>query len=323
MGMVVNSVAYRRGRKVGDVTLDDISEVLKEEDSFVWLGLHEPDHDMLKKVQEEFSLHELAIEDALKAHQRPKIEEYGASLFIALKTAQLGDDSVSYGETQLFVGKQFMVSVRHGPSSGYSTVRERCEKMPDMMRRGPGFALYALLDFVVDNYQPVVTHFEKTFEQLEAGMISGTYKHSLITRLYELKRELMILRGIMQPLTDICHECMRFHEDIVPRELRVYFRDIQDHVTRLTGTVDSLREMLSTALQVNLALVAVKQNEVVKSLAGWGAILAIPTVLFSWFGMNFRHMPELEWPVSYPLLLGLTALLCVLLHRRLKKSGWV
>jgi magnesium transporter len=323
MGMVVNSVAYRRGRREGEVTLDDISEVVKEDDAFVWLGLHEPDHAMLKKVQEEFSLHDLAIEDALKAHQRPKLEEYGSTLFIALKTAQFRGSEIAFGETQLFVGKHFLLSVRHGPSSSYAAVRERCEKLPDMMRRGPGFALYALLDFVVDNYQPVVSHLERDFEALEADMISGTYQQSLITRLYELKRQLMLLRGIMQPVTDICHECMRFHEDIVPRELRVYFRDIQDHVTRLTGTIDSLREMLSTALQVNLALVAVKQNEVVKSLAGWGAILAIPTVLFSWFGMNFRHMPELGWIGSYPLLLGSTLLLCMLLHRRLKKSGWV
>lgn len=323
MPMIVNSVAYRKGLRVGDITLEDISEVIKAPDTFVWLGLHEPDLPLLLKMQEEFSLHDLAIEDARNAHQRPKVEQYGDSLFLALKTAQLQNGHVAYGETHLFVGKHFLVSVRHGPSSSHIGVRERCEKSPRMLSKGPGFALYALLDFVVDNYQPIVNQFEKNFDTIEANLFKGQFDKNAMERLYELKRQLLQLRTIILPVEDICNEFMRFHEEIVSKELRVYYRDIQDHVTRLISAIDSLREMVSAAMQVNLALVAVRQNEVVKSLAGWGAILAIPTVIFSLYGMNFEVMPELKWAGSYPTTLVVTAVGCFLLHRKLKRSGWV
>ena len=323
MSMIINSIAYRKGQRVGTVAIDDISEALKEPDTFVWLGLHEPDMGLLRKMQEEFCLHELAIEDASKAHQRPKLEEYGDSLFIVLKTALLKDDKVTLGETHLFVGKNFLVSVRHGPSSPHVGVREHCEKSPRMLEKGPGFALYALMDFVVDHYQPIVTQFGQQLEELEATLFKGKFDKHVMARLYDLKRQLLRLRNIMLPLDEICGQLMRFHEDIVPRELRAYFRDVRDHVARQISVVDSLREMLSAAMQVYLALVGVRQNEVVKSLAGWGAILALPTVVFSLYGMNFDVMPELQWRFAYPVTLGFTIIGCLILHRRLKKSGWV
>lgn len=323
MPMIVNSVAYRKGVRLGDVTIEDISNVIKEPQTFVWLGLHEPDQPLLLKMQQEFSLHDLAIEDARNAHQRPKVEEYGDSFFIVLKTAQLQDGHVSYGETHLFVGAHFLVSVRHGPSSSHLGVRERCEKMPHMLSKGPGFALYALMDFVVDNYKPIINQFEKEFEQLEANLFQGQFDKSIMERIYALKGQLLQLRNIILPVDDICQQVMRFHEKIVPKDLLVYFRDTQDHVMRLIGAIDSLREMLGIAMQVNLSLVAVKQNEVVKSLAGWGAILALPTVVFSLYGMNFELMPELKWAGAYPTTLAVTALGCFLLHRKLKNAGWV
>lgn len=323
MPMIINSISYRKGRRIGDVTLDDISEVLKEPDTFVWLGLHEPDMALLRKIQEEFGLHELAIEDASKAHQRPKLEEYGHSLFIVLKTALLNDDKVSLGETHLFVGKNFLVSVRHGPSSPHIGVREHCEKSPRMLEKGPGFALYALMDFVVDHYQPVVNQFNQDLEELEIRLFKGKFDKQVMAHMYDMKRQLLRLRNIMLPLDEICGQLMRFHEEIVPRELRVYFRDVRDHVARQVSMVDSQREMLSAAMQVYLALVGVRQNEVVKSLAGWGAILALPTVVFSLYGMNFEFMPELQWRFAYPFTLGFTFIGCLLLHRRLKRAGWV
>ncbi len=322
-GMVINSVAYRKGQRLGEVTLDDISEVLKEPQTFVWLGLYEPDDALLVKIQEEFSLHDLAVEDARNAHQRPKIEDYGDSLFVVLKTAQMQDGQVYYGETHFFVGTRFLVSVRHGPSSTYTGVRERFERMPRIPHKGPGFALYALMDFIVDNYRPVLTQFEKDFEALEADLFNGHLDKSCMTRLYDLKGQLLQLRNTALPVDDICHQFMRFHEDIVTKDQRVYFRDIQDHVMRLINAIDNLREMVAAAMQVTLALVAVRQNEVVKSLAGWGAILAVPTVLFSLYGMNFQVMPELGWRFGYPVVLSITFLGCFLLHRRLKRSGWV
>ena len=323
MTSIVNSVAYRDGQDLGEVPLDQISDVLRQPGTFVWLGLHEPDDVLLLKIQGEFGLHELAVEDAHHAHQRPKIEAYSNSLFIVLKTAQLEGGAVVYGETHLFVGANFLVSVRHGASSSYAQVLQRCEVGNKGLRKGPGFALYALLDFVADNYQPIVAQFEQDFEAIETDIFKDRYDGLVIERLYMLKRRLLELRNAALPLADISAELMRLHEDVIPKELRAYFRDIQDHVSRLVGQVDGMRDMLTTAMQVNLALVANNQNEVVKRLAGWGAILAIPTVVFSLYGMNFEGMPELTWRAGYPLAVGATLLGCVFVYRRLRRAGWV
>ena len=323
MTSIVNSVAYRDGQDLGEVPLDQISDVLRQPGTFVWLGLHEPDDVLLLKIQGEFGLHELAVEDAHHAHQRPKIEAYSNSLFIVLKTAQLEGGAVVYGETHLFVGANFLVSVRHGASSSYAQVLQRCEVGNKGLRKGPGFALYALLDFVADNYQPIVAQFEQDFEAIETDIFKDRYDGLVIERLYMLKRRLLELRNAALPLADISAELMRLHEDVIPKELRSYFRDIQDHVSRLVGQVDGMRDMLTTAMQVNLALVANNQNEVVKRLAGWGAILAIPTVVFSLYGMNFEDMPELTWRAGYPLAVGATLLGCVFVYRRLRRAGWV
>lgn len=321
--MIVNSVAYRDGKRIGEVTIEAISEVVKEPNTFVWVGLHDADPSLLLKMQEEFDLHELAIEDALKAHQRPKLETYGASLFVVVKTAQMLDGHVSYGETHFFVGNNFLVSVRHGCTQGYAQLRARCEQVPHMLAKGPAYALYALLDFIVDNYQPVMTHFEQEFAQLEADIFKGQFSGEAIERLYELKTRLHELRNAVTPVEDIALQLMRLHADMIPKDMNPYFRDVHDHVARIIATLDGLREMLTTAMQVNLALVAVKQNEVVKALAGWGAVLAVPTVVFSLYGMNFRVMPELQWHFGYPVVVSATAIGCSLLYRKLKRSGWL
>ncbi|MBC7483398.1 MAG: magnesium/cobalt transporter CorA [Rhizobacter sp.] len=323
MTMIINSVAYKNGERLGDITVDDISEVIKQPDTFVWLGLYEPDDAMLLKIQEEFHLHELSIEDTRNAHQRPKIETYGDSLFIVLKTAQLEGSKVVYGETHLFVGVNFLVSVRHGSSSSYAQVRDRCERAAKMLAKGPGFGLYALMDFVVDNYQPIVAQFERDFDAIETDIFKNKSDNLVIERLYDLKRQLLELRNAALPVADISNELVRLHEDLIPKELRAYFRDIQDHVSRLVSILDSMREMLTTAMGVNLALVANSQNEVVKRLAGWGAILAIPTVVYSQYGMNFKWMPELQWQFGYPLAVAVTITGCALVFRRLRRAGWV
>ncbi len=324
MTSIVHSVLYRDGqRSLGDLSIDDISGVIKQPGTFVWLGLHEPDDALLGKVQLALGLHELAIEDAHHAHQRPKIEAYSGSLFIVLKSAQLEAGQVVYGETHLFVGANFLVSVRHGISSSYAQVLQRCEDSTKALPKGPGFALYALLDFVADHYQPVVAQFEQDFEAIETDIFKDQFDRLVIERLYALKRNLLQLRNAALPVADISAELMRLHEEIIPKELRAYFRDIQDHVSRLVGQIDGMRDMLTTAMQVNLALVANNQNEVVKRLAGWGAILAIPTVVFSLYGMNFAWMPELQWKAGYPLVVALTALACGLVYRRLRRAAWV
>lgn len=323
MGAIVNCVAYRGGKRVGDVGIDDIAGVIAEPGTFVWLGLHEPDLPLLRKVQRAFGLHDLAVEDALDAHQRPKLETYGDSLFIVLNTAQLVEDEVAVGETHLFVGPRYVVSVRHGASSTYTPVRERCEQDPHGLANGPGYVLYALMDFVVDHYLPIVNQLEDAFETLEEGIFRDEFDRDAIERLYRIKRQVLRLRNAVNPIEDICSQLIRLHEAIVPKELRAYFRDIEDHASRLVRTLDVVREMLTTAVQVNLALVTVGQNEVVKRLAGWGAILALPTVVFSLYGMNFSFMPELKFHYAYPTVIGLTGLGCFALWRKLHRAGWI
>jgi magnesium transporter len=323
MASLVDSVVYRDGKRIGNISIADAGQAIRQAGTFVWLGLHEPDDVVLGTIQKAFGLHELAIEDAHHAHQRPKIEAYSDSLFIVLKTAQLQGSHVVYGETHLFVGKNFLVSVRHGVSSSFAQVLQRCEDGTKDLPKGPGFALYAILDFVADHYQPVVAQFEQDFDAIETDIFKDQFDRLVIERLYALKRNLLELRNAALPLAEISAELMRLHEDLIPRELRAYFRDIQDHVSRLVGLIDGMRDMLTTAMQVNLALVANNQNEVVKRLAGWGAILAIPTVIFSLYGMNFAWMPELKWKAGYPMAVGVTALGCVLVYRRLRRAGWV
>ncbi|AME26865.1 magnesium/cobalt transporter CorA [Burkholderia sp. PAMC 26561] len=323
MAMVVNSVAYRAGKRLSDVTIDDISEVVKEPDTFVWVGLWQPDDTFLRKIQEEFGLHDLAIEDALTAHQRPKIEVYGDSLFIVIKTAQLVDGEVQYGETHLFVGKNFLVTVRHGASSSYAAIRTRVEENPKLLSKGPGYALYSVLDFVVDNYRPIVSQFEEQFDALEADMFTSDFDQAAVEKLYDLRRHLLKLRNAAIPMDDICNQLIRFHEDTIPKDLRAYVRDVQDHAHQVITTTEDMREMLTNAMHVNLALVSVRQNEVVKRLAGWAAILAVPTLIFSMYGMNFEWMPELKTMWGYPVTLFVTVTGCATLYWRLKSAGWV
>lgn len=336
--MIVNNVAYRHGKRLADIPLDEISDVIVEPDTFIWLGLHEVEPAVLLKLQEEFGLHDLAIEDAAKARQRSRIETYGDTLFICIKTAQLQagggmesdaalqqDDGaiIQYGETHFFVGSNFLISVRHGNAQGYSQVRQRCEDKPHMLGKGPAYALYALMDFIVDNYHPIVEALTQEYETLEAQIFTREFDQSTIERLYSMKRKLMELRNAVQPVEDICLQLTRLHPELIHKDLRAYYRDIHDHAARTIEALDNQREMLTTAMSVNLALVSVQQNEVVKRLAGWGAILAVPTVVFSLYGMNFRHMPELHWQYGYPVFIAVTMSVCILFYRKLKKSGWL
>jgi len=321
--MVMKCVAYTDGQRIGDITIDAISDAIALDNTFVWLGLREPNSALLDKIQEEFGLHELAIEDTRVAHQRAKIEEYGDSLFLVVQTAQFQRNTLQFGETHIFVGPRFIVTVRHGTPLSFSKVRERCESMPESLAKGPGFALYALIDFIVDNYMPVVDGLQERFERLEEDVFKNRFNQQTLEKLYDLKQELLLLRGATTPLLEICNELKRFHGNIVNDDIKFYYRDIADHIKVINQSIDGMREMLTAAMQVYLALVTVGQNEIVKRLAGWGAILALPTMVFSLYGMNFQTMPELEWPYSYPVLLGSLAIACMLLYGRLKKAGWL
>jgi magnesium transporter len=323
--MIVNCVAYADGHKLPDITLENIPEIRDRSEAFVWLGLREPDEEVMARVQELFGLHELATEDAHHAHQRPKVELYGDCLFVVLRTVQMSEGKMNFGETHLFVGPRYLVSVRHGASLPYSSVRARCESTPHLLCKGPGFVLYAILDFVVDNYFPILHTVEDAVEELEERFFKGDFSQEDLGRLYQFKRELMELRRAAAPLVEVCNYLLTdVFTSHVPDDIRPYFRDVHDHALRINEAVEIIRETLALALQISLSLGAARQNEATKKLAGWGALLAIPTMVFSIYGMNFKGwFPELEWKYGYPAVMGGVTVTCLLLYRYLRKAGWL
>jgi magnesium transporter len=320
--MIVNCAVYAHGRKVTDLPIEQISDVLQNEGQFLWVGLHEPSEALLRQIQEEFGLHDLAIEDAHRAHQRPKIEEYGDELFVVLRTARLEGDAIHFGETHVFVGPRFVVSIRHGASLTYARVRERCEATPELLEKGPGFVLYALLDFIVDNYFPIVDALEERLEDLEEEIFGRQFRRETTERIYHFKRELGMIKRAVSPLMEVCNRLSRFDHRTIPQDMQPYFRDVYDHVLRINEAVDSLRDLVATVLEANLSLVSIGQNDVMKKLAAWAAILAVPTMVAGIYGMNFTFMPELHWRWGYPGVMALTAGLCGFLYSRFKRATW-
>lgn len=325
MSAVINCVAYAEGRRVGEVEIEEISEVIKRPDRFVWIGLHEPDEELLKQMQQQFGLHDLAVEDAHRAHQRPKIELYEDSLFIVLRTAQwnAAERHIEFGETHIFVGEHYLLSVRHGSTRAYRDVRSRCETTPRLLAKGPGFALYALMDSIVDQFFPVVDGLEQELQSLEEKIFNDTFSRETTAEIYQLKRELLEVKRAVSPLIDICNRLVRFDLELIPEGTRPYFRDVYDHVVRINEMVDMLRELLTTALEANFSLISINQNDVTKRFAGWAAIIAVPTAIAGLYGMNFDWMPELRWQYGYPMVLLITIASCVILYAHFKRSGWL
>jgi magnesium transporter len=317
-------VAYRTdGTRLKDIDIDGISDVLEEPDTFVWVGLHEPDESLLLKLQEEFDLHDLAVEDAQQAHQRTKVETYGDSLFIVVQTAQLIEGHIAFGETHIFLGKRYLITIRHGASLSYTPARHTCEKTPELLAHGPSYGLYGVLDFIVDNLLPIVRDFREELQELEQDIFSDTFNRSTVHRLYDMQRELLTLRLAVAPMQDVISQLVRLHPELIPDELRAYFRDVYDHVFRVNESIGAMREMLTAAINVNLSLVTFGQNEVMKKLAGWAAMLAAPTLITSWYGMNFTHMPELDKPWAYPAVICVVAALVAGIYVVLKRARWL
>jgi magnesium transporter len=322
--MLVNCVAYSAdGHKLRDISIEEISDVLEKPDQWVWVGLREPDEALLEQLREEFDLHPLAVEDAHSAHQRAKIEVYGESLFIVAHTAQVVNGKIEFGETHVFLGRRYIVTVRHGASLSYTIARRSCEQAPELLALGPSYPLYAVLDFIVDNFFPIVREFREELQELEEEVFQDTFKRATIRRLYDLKKELVALRLAIAPMQDTVNQLSRQFPGLVRDEVRPYFRDVYDHAARINESTDTMREMLTAAISVNLALVGVAQNEVVKRLAGWAALLAAPTLIASWYGMNFQNMPELGERWAYPILIAITLTICSVLFWVLKRAGWL
>jgi magnesium transporter len=303
------------------IAFEDVSEAIAAKNGLVWLELNDPDKPTLDLLQQELRLHELAVEDALSAHQRPKVEDYAGDLFVVLRTARLWQNAIEYGETHVFCGAGYLAIIRHGTGTGYNHVQDRLQAYTRPLT--PGLALYALLDHVVDELRPLADRMEERYADLEAALFSNGLSSENLQDLYATKREIQGLMSAVQPIPEICGDLIRLHANIVDKELRAYYRDVEDHALRLIHGLDRLREMISDAMQLATTTAAMQQSESVQKLAGWGAILAIPTLVFSLYGMNFKTMPELEWTWGYPLTLAATGAGCYWLYRHLKQRGWI
>ena len=323
---IVDCAVYEGGhRRDGHVPLDKAYDACRADDSaWVWIGLFEPTMDEFDSVRREFELHELAVEDAVKAHQRPKLEEYGDTLFLVLKTARYheAEEVVEFGEILLFVGAGFIVSVRHGQAAELHGVRETVERQPELLRCGPSAVLHAILDRVVDEYEPVLAGIEDDIEEVEEQVFSPVRTNSA-ERIYKLKREATEMHRATAPLIDPLERLSSGQFDLVHKDMLDYYRDVYDHLLRANESVDGFRDSLASALNANLTQVSVRQNDDMRKISAWAAILAVPTVLTGIYGMNFQHMPELKWPAGYPLAVAAILLICLSLYRIFRRAGWL
>ena len=322
---VINCAAYAGGKRVATLALDDLAGALAVPGQFVWLGLLEPSEELLQRVQRELHLHDLAIEDAHAAHQRPKLEQYQDSLFVVLRTVQRPSPGapLEFGETHIFIGRNYLVTVRHGSLRSHVGLRSRLEATPALLAKGPGFVLYALMDFIVDQYFPVVDELEESFEGLEEQIFAEQCSRETTRSIYHLRRDLVALKRAILPLIEVCNRLMKFDVEMVAADTHPYFRDIHDHLLRLNELIDSLRELLGTALDANASLISEQHTVQTKRLASWAAIIAVPTMVAGIYGMNFTQMPELHWAYGYPVALGIMAVACFGLYVAFRRSGWL
>ena len=322
--MIVDCAVYEGGRrKNGDLALEHAFEQVNGDNGFVWIGLLEPTADEFETVRREFGLHDLAVEDAIKAHQRPKLEVYGDALFVVLKTARYDDEQevVVFGELLLFVAERFLITVRHGGRDLHD-VRDRLEADPELLRCGTGAILHAIVDRVVDDYGLAMEGLENDIEEVEEEVFS-TSRRNRAERIYKLKREVLLFIRATAPLAEPTNRLALGHYDVIPNQIRPYFRDVNDHVVRIGEQLEGFRDLLTSVLEANLTQVGVSQNEDLRKISAWVAIAAVPTMIAAIYGMNFEHMPELEWTFGYPLVLAVMATVCGSLFRAFKRAGWL
>ena len=321
--MLISSVVYQNGRKLADIEPQDIHRYLAQPDCFVWVALLEPDAATLELMQAEFDLHPLAVEDARHGHQRPKIEEYGDVLFVVLHMIETGETELRVGEVDVFVGRNFILSVRTGVEKGFRDVRARAEREPELLRRGPGYVLYALMDAVVDRYFPILQTIDVDLERIEEEIFAATSPRANIEALYVLKQRLMAFRHAVGPLLESLGNITGARVPGVCGGMQEYFRDIADHLQRLNQTIESIRDTASTAISVNLSMITLQESENMKRLAAYAALIAVPTLIVGIYGMNFDYMPELRWHYGYALVWGLMAAIDGYIFYRLRKARWL
>jgi magnesium transporter len=321
--MLINCAAYQNGVKLADIPVEEISDYLKRNDCFIWVALRDTTDAEVEKMQEEFGLHDLAVEDARHGHQRPKIEEYGDTLFVVMHLVETDGPELTVGEISIFVGHNFVLSIRNRSKQNFLGVRERCEREPELLRLGAGFVFYALMDAVVDLYFPVIDDLEFQLESIEDHLFDKGGALANIARLYELKSKVMVLKHAVMPLMEATG---KLHGGRVPQvctSTQEYFRDVYDHLVRINSTVDTMRDTITTAILVSQSTVSIEQTVINKQLAAWAAIFAIATVFTGIWGMNFKIMPELQWDFGYPAALLIIIAVCGFLYLHFKRSDWL
>ena len=321
--MLINCVAYQNGKKLADIPVADISEYINLPDTFVWVALLDATPQDLATMQEEFGLHELAVEDALVGEQMPKIEEYDNELFVVMHLIEMQGDELVVGEVNVFVGNNYVLSVRNRSSRSLLGVRARCEREPKALAKGPGYVFYALLDAVVDRYFPLIERIETELDEIEESIFTQNVGRDTIHRLYELKRKTTVIKHAVGPMLEAVSKLYSGRVHKVASGNKRYFRDVADHLARMNGTLDGIRDTISAAMQMSASLIAIDQTEVSKRLAAWASIFAAATAFAGIWGMNFSNMPELEWAWGYPLALGVIGTTSAVLFWRFRKLGWV
>jgi magnesium transporter len=321
--MLINCVAYEDGRKLADIAVEDIGEWVHRPGCFVWVALRDATDAELLHMQRQFALHDLAVEDARHGHQRPKMEEYGDTVFVVMHLLEAEGGELQQGEVAIFVGPNFVLSIRNRSQHHFLGVRERCEREPQLLKHGAGFVFYALMDAVVDRYFPFLDAIETELDTIEEQIFERGAARWNIERLYGLKRRATVLRHSVAPLLEVAGKLHGGRVPAVCMQTQEYFRDVHDHLVRINGAIDAIRDTIGTAIQVNLSMVTIEESETTKRLAGWAAIFGVSTALAGIWGMNFEHMPELQWAWGYPMALGTIVASASLLFWRFKRVGWL
>ena len=323
MGRVVAAAVYSAGKRITDISLDEGITWAEKPGHFVWIGLEEPNPQELANLQKQFNLHELAIEDAMEKHSRPKLETFGDALFIVIYSPVRHEGKLEFIETHIFAGKGYIITARNGHSASYAHVRQRCEARPLLLGHGEDFVLYALLDFVIENYQPVSEAIHAEIDELEHHVLCSSLKEGDIQRIHGLRRDLLRLRRYAAPMVEISEELQKLNFPFIDKNMRPYFRDVQIHVTRQMEDLATLRDIASQTIEIGVLLEASRQSIVQRKFAAWAAILAFPTAVAGIYGMNFEVMPELTWHYAYFVVLGVITVGCVGLWLSFKRSGWL
>jgi len=320
---VVAAYVYGDGKRLREVDLNAPASLELKDGEFAWIGLFEPNEDEFRVLQERFGLHPLAVEDALKAHQIPKVDVYGDQLFVVARTAHLEGEHIGYGETDIFVGPNHIITVRHGSARAHNALRHQLEAAPSHLKHGVDYVLHAVLDFIVDGYFPIVEAIEEEVLAMERSALDAFLTRGEVSRIFNLRRELMRFRRMLGPMEEVASRLEHHDMPCVDAEVQPYFRDVRDHVRRVTALVEALRDVLSSVFEASTLLEQQRQGAITRRLAAWAAILAVPTAIAGIYGMNFDVMPELRWKYGYFLVVGTIAVVCVFLYTRFKRSKWL